>query len=517
MHVASLRLTVHVLWLIYFVNLAFAAKKLEGEEEVNSRDIRSSGNALGSVSFLQKFGYLPKTNRSDGYVDISSFHRALRQFQRMAHIPVTGELDAKTREMMRAPRCGMPDMDNSDPRGPQQFRAQGSRWRKTDLTWKVINYSPDLSQGVQRRAFYQAFEHWSKVTPLTFRETRGTADIVIQFSRYNHGDGYAFDGRGGILAHAFFPENGDTHFDEDETWTDNTDSGTNLMIVATHEFGHALGLSHSEVRGALMAPYYQGFERSFALRADDIRGIQSIYGPRRTSVVTRRPVPRVTYLPPVRPTRPPPPRPRPTQPPTGRTPSWCRDSFKFDAIMEVSSSVYYVFRSHRVFKLNERGLMRGYPKPIKSEFPNAPKNVGAAVHSTRTRYSYLFKGRYVWRYYGNRFISKTEIRDRLYPRSPQAGLVWSNGNIYLFYNSYYYQFDERGQRIAPGYPRSIGSYWRGIPSNVEAAVLSVRDRYTYFFKGKNYFKYDNYRRAVVRGYPRSKASSWMGCGRSTPK
>jgi len=48
--------------------------------------------------------------------------------------------------------------------------------------------------------------------------------------------------------------------------------------VATHEFGHTLGLAHSGEPGAVMAPYYQGYNPNFQLGADDIAAIQFVYG-----------------------------------------------------------------------------------------------------------------------------------------------------------------------------------------------------------------------------------------------
>jgi matrix metalloproteinase-14 (membrane-inserted) len=82
---------------------------------------------------------------------------------------------------------------------------------------------------------------------------------------------------GRVLAHAFFPPFGDTHFDDDERWVVNR-TGTDYFTVAAHEFGHALGLGHSEIRQALMAPFYTGYNPNFELNSDDIAGIQALYG-----------------------------------------------------------------------------------------------------------------------------------------------------------------------------------------------------------------------------------------------
>ncbi|MFQ5750180.1 MAG: matrixin family metalloprotease [Planctomycetota bacterium] len=69
------------------------------------------------------------------------------------------------------------------------------------------------------------------------------------------------------------------------TWQDGPGTsfftGIDLQGVATHELGHALGLGHSSVGGATMAPSISGTgvaQRSIA--QDDKNGVQSIYGAR---------------------------------------------------------------------------------------------------------------------------------------------------------------------------------------------------------------------------------------------
>ncbi|XP_072332004.1 uncharacterized protein [Scyliorhinus torazame] len=109
----------------------------------------------------------------------------------------------------------------------------------------------------------------------------GTEQKLNQLQSADHGDFNPFDGPNGVLAHAFSPGpniGGDAHFDEDERWT-NTSSGINLMQVATHEFGHSLGLGHTNISGSVMFPFYTFVPQdSFGLSNDDIEGIQSLYG-----------------------------------------------------------------------------------------------------------------------------------------------------------------------------------------------------------------------------------------------
>uniref|UniRef100_A0A8D2JHI1 Matrix metallopeptidase 13 n=1 Tax=Varanus komodoensis TaxID=61221 RepID=A0A8D2JHI1_VARKO len=200
----------------------------------------------------------------------------LREMQAFFGLEVTGKLDEETYELMQQPRCGVPDV------GEYNFFPRKLKWSHNNLTYRIVNYTPDLKKSEVDRAFRKAFKVWSEVTPLNFtRIHSGTADIMISFGRREHGDFYPFDGPSGLLAHAFPPGpdyGGDAHFDEDELWS--TDSkGYNLFLVAAHELGHSLGLEHSRDPGALMYPIYTYTGNTgFLLPDDDFQGIQALYG-----------------------------------------------------------------------------------------------------------------------------------------------------------------------------------------------------------------------------------------------
>src|ERR1700752_797074 len=163
-----------------------------------------------------------------------------------------------------------------------KFRAI-SKWEKADITYYFINGTSKLQGDSEREVVRQAFALWSQEAPLTFTEVTGqaNADMVVGWASGDHGDGDPFDGPGDVLAHASFPNPYDNsqvflHFDDDERWVNSDSDNVDLLTVAAHEIGHTLGLAHSSDPSALMYPSYSGPHRS--LGADDIEGVQSLYG-----------------------------------------------------------------------------------------------------------------------------------------------------------------------------------------------------------------------------------------------
>lgn len=174
----------------------------------------------------------------------------------------------------------------------------GTTWDHRIITYYFDNGTNDINANDETQAIRDAFALWANVTDLAFVEvcTANDADIVLLWGSFNHGDSGPFDGLAGVLAHtlggpppnAFGDQAGDIHFDDSETWTLDTRNNMNdpvdLVTVAAHEIGHALGLDHTTISGSLMQSNYTGSHRF--LGSDDIAGIQSLYGAKNNNIIT---------------------------------------------------------------------------------------------------------------------------------------------------------------------------------------------------------------------------------------
>ncbi|OWF46684.1 matrix metalloproteinase-19-like [Mizuhopecten yessoensis] len=511
---------------------------------------REKRQAVDIDGYLEKFGYLAKIDDSSrGPVshDEASRIEAIRNFQIFNGLQVTGNIDDQTILKMRQPRCGV--SDNSAPGEPQnlerplEFNAPGNKWRKHSVTWNVINPTGQLSEGIQKLAIRNAFEYWSDVSPLQFQETNGKSDIEIKFANGFHGDGRgnAFDGRGGVLAHAFFPGNGyldgDTHFDDGERWVYHSNSGTELETVAAHEFGHALGLGHSSNPSALMAPYYRGYIPGLRLHNDDVRGVQSLYGSPSRQQTTPSPPQTTTTTPPTTtttttpttttlttttttttPTPRPTPRPSPTTdvttPTTAIIPTGDETlcNLAFDAISSGPDGATYVFRNQLVYKVTAGGLAAGFPRFIREVYPGSPRYVKAAVYLKSTGETFLFNNHgKVWRYLGFTLQNVTQMdRDDFRSAIAITNPRYGNQQVYLFGTNYFWGFNRRAMNVArrSGYTLPISQFWRAFP-RYSTAGIEWTDGYMYFFKKGSYVRVSPNTRGKVSGYPGDSAASWL--------
>ena len=158
------------------------------------------------------------------------------------------------------------------------------KWNRTDFRYCIATRdSEDLSDDLWDKQFRVAFDSWSAIAPLTFKQVglKDEFDLIIAVgSRRREG----FGQEGDILAWAQLPPTKRfdgillTKFDLAENWIlpDSKELGTILQCVAAHEIGHLLGLPHSSDPNALMFPFYN--PSTTKPKEDDIKSIQKLYG-----------------------------------------------------------------------------------------------------------------------------------------------------------------------------------------------------------------------------------------------
>ncbi|XP_062983194.1 stromelysin-1-like [Elgaria multicarinata webbii] len=450
-------------------------------ERISENDIEFAKKYMENY-YPESESVTPDPRRSRRSTDPSD---KLRQMQAFFGLKVTGNLDQSTLDTMKKPRCGVPDTE----------KFSTHKWGKKNLKYSIRNYTPDMHQADVDKAIERAWKLWSDVTPLTFtRDDKGPADIEISFVAGYHRDNFPFDGPGSTLAHAFYPRyGGNAHFDESEYWSKDL-KGTNLYLVAAHEFGHSLGLKHINVSGSVMYPTYTGWNlESFRLLKVDIERIQYLYGaPQESKGSSGNSIQAQNILGGVSST------------------DLCDPHLTFDAVTTLRGESLF-FKDSFFWRKNSPSA-EAVKTPISEFWPALSSGVDAAYEVEDEDTVFLFKGDKYWATKGNIIQPgfPKNIHHLGFPRTVKkidaAAYDKSSKKTYFFSGNKYWRYDEAKNSMEKGYPRTITADFHTIGPKVDAAFLD--DGRFYLFNGSNQYEFDY---GTKRFLAIKKNNSWFNC------
>ncbi|XP_005402947.2 PREDICTED: matrix metalloproteinase-28 isoform X2 [Chinchilla lanigera] len=407
-----------------------------------SRELRKEAEA-----FLEKYGYL--NEQASKAPTSTRFSNAIREFQWVSQLPVSGVLDRATLRQMTRPRCGVADTNSH--------------------------------------------ATWTERVSALFAGRRAKMRRKKRFAK-----------QGGALAHAFLPRRGEAHFDLDERWSLSRRRGRNLFVVLAHEIGHTLGLAHSPAPRALMAPYYKRLGRDALLSWDDVLAVQNLYGkPLGGSVGTQLPGKLFTDFEAWNPHN------SQGRRPETRGPKYCHSSF--DAITVDGQQRLYIFEGSHFWEVAPDGNV-SEPRLLQERWPGLPPNIEAAAVTMDDGDFYFFKGSRCWRFRGAKSAwgSSQLCRAGGLPRHPDAALFFPPlQRLILFKGARYYVLARGGLQVEPYYPRSLRD-WDSVPEEVSGA-LPRPDGSIVFFRDDHYWHLDHTKLRVTTSGRWATELPWMGC------
>jgi hypothetical protein len=225
------------------------------------------------------------------------------------------------------------------PRAVHAYALEGPKWpngSNPTIQLELGSAGRTLSDGNTswNSAVSPALDLWNQVMgSLQLNRVMDSTAPIVSGDRVNSMSfGSTFFGHSfgsGTLAVTYYSYSGSTMTEADivfntaqpwDSYRGSLRSAFDIQRVALHESGHLLGLAHSSVSTAIMNAF---INNSDALTADDIAGIQSLYGapsgsptPTPTPSPTPTPVPTPTPIPTASPTPTPRPSPTPSATPT---------------------------------------------------------------------------------------------------------------------------------------------------------------------------------------------------------
>lgn len=188
------------------------------------------------------------------------------------------------------------------------------------------------------------------------------------------------------------------------------------------------------------------------------------------------------------------PTPRPTKP---QTKTYLCSLSSYDTIVLDHRGNICVLAGQFYYNLNETNPP---PRKISAKWPGLPQKVNAAITYIDQR-TYFYKDDQYWKY------DKRRLEDS-YPRPISKGfpdipngldaiLAVKSGGFLAFQGSRYWLYDTRKSTpVEAHYPKSVGDF-AGLPSRVDAAVMTTEGR-RFLFSGMKYYELDDMDRVVRR-------------------